>query len=253
MEAIRPNWPAPPAVHGLVTTREGGVSLAPYLSLNLGDHVGDASDAVQANRKLLRNQLPSDPVWLKQVHGTAVSTPASRALLDSNLIEADAAITNQANEVLVVMTADCLPIFFSNLSGDIVGVAHAGWRGLCAGILENTVTEMLALGTGSLPSHLMAWMGPAIGPNAFEVGEDVYEAFRDVQIHFPEDAFVAIPTRPGKYFANLYILARSRLSALGIELIYGGNLCTLSDRKRFFSHRRDAKTGRFASLIWFNK
>lgn len=251
MEVLEPDWPASSAVHSFVTTREGGVSAGPYASLNIGEHVGDDLYAVAANRKLLRLQLPSDPIWLKQVHGTAVSTPASRSCWSGEVIEADAAITNQINEVLVVMTADCLPIFFSNRAGDVVSVAHAGWRGLCSGVLENTVTEMLALCTDLSPNQLIAWMGPAIGPEAFEVGEDVYAAFVDSERAFPADAFVAIPSRPGKYFANLYTLARSRLAALGLDQIYGGNFCTVTDQKRFFSHRRDAISGRFASLIWF--
>jgi YfiH family protein len=177
----------------------------------------------------------------------------SRKLLCGQVIEADAAVTNQANEVLVVMTADCLPILFSNLTGDVIGVAHAGWRGLCSGVLENTVTEMLKLSAGMSANKLMAWMGPAIGPEAFEVGEDVYTAFLNAGIAFPANAFVAIPSRPGKYFANLYVLAQSRLSTLGIEQIYGGNFCTVTDQKRFFSHRRDAISGRFASLIWLTQ
>jgi len=251
VEVLTPDWPVPPNIHSLVTTRDGGISLPPFSSLNLGDHVGDDPRTVQANRTILRVQLPSDPIWLKQVHGTFVSTPMNRRLLSEHVIEADAAVTNQANEVLVVMTADCLPILFSNQMGDVVGVAHAGWRGLCAGVLENTVTEMLKLGTGMSANKLMAWMGPAIGPAAFEVGEDVYAAFLNAGIAFPANAFVAIPGRPGKFFANLYTLAQSRLSALGLEQIYGGNFCTVTDQKRFFSHRRDGNSGRFASFIWF--
>ena len=253
MEVLTPDWPVPPNIHSLVTTRDGGISLPPFSSLNLGDHVGDDPRTVQANRTILRVQLPSDPIWLKQVHGTFVSTPMNRRLLSEHVIEADAAVTNQANEVLVVMTADCLPILFSNQTGDVVGVAHAGWRGLCAGILENTVAEMLKLGTGISANKLMAWMGPAIGPEAFEVGGDVYAAFLNAGVAFPANAFAAIPSRPGKYFANLYTLAQSRLSALGIEQIYGGNFCTVTDQKRFFSHRRDAVSGRFASLIWLTQ
>ena len=251
MEVITPDWPVPPNIHSLVTTRDGGTSLPPFSSLNLGDHVGDDAQAVKANRAILRGQIPSEPIWLKQVHGTFVSTPINRKLSSDGVIEADAAVTNQANEVLAVMTADCLPIFFCNQTGDVIGVAHAGWRGLCAGVLENTVTEMLKLDTDMTPNQIMAWMGPAIGPAAFEVGEDVYAAFLNAGIAFPNTAFVAIPSRPGKYFANLYLLAQSRISTLGVEQIYGGNFCTVTNQKRFFSHRRDAISGRFASLIWF--
>ena len=253
MDVLKPNWPVPPTIHSLVTTRDGGSSLPPFSSLNLGDHVGDDAQAVNANRAILRTQLPSEPIWLKQVHGTFVSTPMNRRLLSEHIIEADAAVTNQANEVLVVMTADCLPILFSNLTGDVVGVAHAGWRGLCSGVLENTVAEMLNLGADMSANKIMAWMGPAIGPQAFEVGEDVYLAFLNAGIAFPTNAFLAIPSRPGKYFANLYTLAQSRLAAVGVEQSYGGNFCTVTDQKRFFSHRRDAISGRFATLIWFTQ
>ena len=251
MEVIKPDWPSPLNIHSLVTTRDGGTSLPPFSSLNFGDHVGDDNEAVKANRAILRSQIPSEPIWLKQVHGTFVSTPFNRRLASDSVIQADAAVTNRANEVLAVITADCLPIFFSNQTGDVIGVAHAGWRGLCAGVLENTVTEMLILDTDMTPNQIMAWMGPAIGPEAFEVGEDVYAAFLNSGIAFPSNAFVAIPSRPGKYFANLYLLAQSRLFTLGVEQIYGGNFCTVTDQKRFFSHRRDAISGRFASLIWF--
>ncbi len=251
LKLIRPDWPAPLQVNSLVTTRHGGVSESPYASLNLGEHVGDLTQAVEANRSILRASLPSDPLWLKQVHGTNVSTPDNRTILSTQGIEADAAVTNIPNEVLVILTADCLPVFFSNQAGDVVGIAHAGWRGLCAGILENTVGELLHLCPNLAPNQLLAWLGPAIGPESFEVGEDVYGAFTDAGIAFPHNAFIPISDRPGKYHANLYLLAKSRLESLGVERISGGNLCTVKDQNRFFSHRRDAISGRFASLIWF--
>jgi len=253
MDIIKPDWSAPSSVHALVTTRQGGVSLSPYSSFNLGDHVGDDLKSVATNRALLRTFLPADPLWLKQVHGALVSTPAKRSLLLDADLEGDAAITNHANEVLVVMSADCLPIFFSNQEGSVVGVAHAGWRGLYCGVIENTVAELLKLMPHSSPTGLMAWMGPAIGPEAFEVGEDVYATFADASFVFPPDAFKPIAGRPGKYFANLYLLAQSKLSAVGVKQISGGNFCTFTDQERFFSHRRDATSGRFASLIWFTK
>jgi polyphenol oxidase len=253
MDVIKPDWPVASIVHSFVTTREGGISIAPYSSFNLGDHVGDDPETVGANRQLLRALLPANPIWLKQVHGTVVSTPAMRSLTSVNVLEADAAITNQANEVLVVMTADCLPIFFSHQDGGLVGLAHAGWRGLCNGVIENTVTELLQLMPQSSPAELSVWMGPAIGPEAFEVGEDVYAAFVDAGSTVPPGAFKPITGRPGKYFANLYVLAQARLSALGVKQICGGNFCTFTDRKRFFSHRRDGISGRFASLIWFTE
>jgi len=253
MAIIKPDWTAPLSVQALVTTRQGGVSIAPYSSWNLGDHVGDDPKSVAANRTLLRTLLPANPLWLKQVHGTVVSTPAKRSLSPGDPIEADAAITNQVNEVLAVMTADCLPIFFSNEEGNIVGLAHAGWRGLCSGVIENTVAELLQLMPHSSANELIAWMGPAIGPDAFEVGEDVYAAFAESGFTFTSNAFEAISGKPGKYFANLYVLAQARLSALGVKHISGGNFCTFADRNRFFSHRRDATSGRFASLIWFTQ
>jgi len=253
MDVVNPGWLAPSSVHAFVTTRDGGVSVPPYLSLNLGDHVGDEPQAVQANREILRSALPANPIWMKQVHGTVVSTPAKRASMPSVAIVADAAVTDRPNEVLVVMTADCLPVFFSNRAGNLVGIAHAGWRGLCAGVLENTVTEMLGSSNSPSPDDLIAWMGPAIGPSAFEVGNDVRHAFLEAGIDFPECAFVPIEERPGKYFGNLYELARSRLAFMGLTNISGGEFCTVNDEKRFFSHRRDAISGRFASVIWFTE
>lgn len=250
MEFLKPDWPAPPSVRAMVSTRTGGVSQAPYASLNLGDHVGDSFEAVATNRSRLRTVLPAEPLWMKQVHGTLVSTAFSRGNNQDIEIEADAAITSKVNEVLAVMSADCLPAFFTNVAGTIVGVAHAGWRGLCFGVLENTVASLLEASPETNPDELLAWLGPAIGPNAFEVGEDVYAAFLQSGHLVPPGAFVAIPERPGKYFANLYLLARARLLACGLTQIDDGDLCTVRDQERFFSHRRDAISGRFASLIW---
>ncbi len=241
---LRPDWSAPQTVHSLVTTRLGGVSQTPYDSLNLGDHVGDAVANVQANRALLKQALPTDPLWLKQIHSTAVSTPANR------LLEADAVVTNIPNEVLAIMTADCLPVLFTNQTGTVVGAAHAGWRGLCGGVLENTVSEMSKLSLDGISNDIMAWMGPAIGPDAFEVGNDVLEAFQCSGVPVPAQAFVPILGSPGKYFANIYELARSRLTAVGIQSICGGQFCTVTHSEQFFSYRRDGVTGRFASLIW---
>ena len=244
---IKPKWSAPSSVHTLVTTRVGGVSATPFDSLNLGNHVGDLPEHVSKNRELLRSNLPNEPLWLTQVHGTTVSTPSERCS------EADAIVSNIPGEVLSIMTADCLPVLFSNKSGTVIGAAHAGWRGLCAGVLENTVKAMQGLSTdGGHASEVVAWLGPAIGPLAFEVGQDVMQAFNESGIPYSEDAFTSIPQKPGKYLANLYSLARGRLQSIGIHQIDGGDFCTVTQANQFFSYRRDGVTGRFASLIWID-
>ncbi|GAB3243134.1 purine nucleoside phosphorylase YfiH/LACC1 family protein [Chitinimonas naiadis] len=237
--AIRPDWPAPEGVQALVTTRLGGVGIGPYASLNLGRHVGDDVATVTANRSLLRQDLPAEPAWLEQVHGTAVADVGASG---SSLQQADAAVSRVPGAVCVVMTADCLPVFFASEDGKAVGVAHAGWRGLNDGVLEATIARMAGAGP------LMAWMGPAIGPDAFEVGEEVRAAF------LAKDARAEMAFRPGvqagKWWADIYLLARLRLEAAGLTQIYGGGLCTVTDQTRFFSYRRDKTTGRMASLIW---
>ena len=253
MMAIKPHWPAPATIHSLVTTRQGGVSSSPYDSLNLGDHVGDQPSQVIANRQILRNQLPTEPIWLKQTHGIEVSTPDSRSHHASNPVVADAAVTNIPDEVLVIMSADCLPVLFSNADGTVIGAAHAGWRGLCDGILENTVSEILKLANQSSAKDLIAWMGPAIGPESFEVGEDVVGRFQDSGLHDLQKSFLPIANKPGKYLADIYQLARDRLNKVGVNAIFGGDLCTVMDDERFFSYRRDGVTGRFASLIWISQ
>ncbi|QWD73421.1 peptidoglycan editing factor PgeF [Polynucleobacter sp. TSB-Sco08W16] len=245
LEFLRPQWPCPEQVQSLVTTRFGGVSESPYSSLNLGDHVGDLLDHVKANRALLKEHLPTEPIWLKQVHGTIVSTPKDRVLV------ADAIVTNIPNEVLAIMTADCLPVLFSNNAGSVIGAAHAGWRGLSAGVLENTVKEMKKL-TKDDDDNIVAWLGPSIGPNAFEVGQDVVDAFQATGIVYSEDVFKAIASKPGKYLADLYELARGHLKSVGVDEVYGGNHCTVTQADQFFSYRRDGVTGRFTNLIWIS-
>jgi YfiH family protein len=247
LKLLQPDWPVPPQVKAAITTRDGGSSEGLYQSLNLGDHVGDDPKCVLANRALLGKFLPNEPIWLKQVHGVDVSTPNVR------LHEADAIVTNKSNEVLAIMTADCLPVLFTSESGDVIGAAHAGWRGLCNGVLENTVKEMQKLSRASSAKNMLAWLGPAIGPTAFEVGSDVLEAYQETKIPFPDQAFVAVPSKPGKYSANLYLLARSRLESVGLHQIYGGDYCTVNQEEQFFSYRRDGVTGRFASLIWISQ
>lgn len=238
MQFIEPDWPAPEAVRALTTTRAGGVSLPPYDSLNLGDHVGDDPAAVAENRRRLRAFLPAEPRWLVQVHGTAVA----HADALQHPAEADAAVAFTPGTVCAVLTADCLPVLLCDRQGTRVAAAHAGWRGLAAGVLEASVTAMHCE-----PSDILAWLGPAIGPQAFEVGEDVREAFvRDL----PAAAVAFVPGQPGKWLADIYRLARLRLARAGVNGIHGGGFCTYSDGARFYSYRRDKATGRMASLIW---
>ena len=253
MILIEPQWQAPTSVRALVSTRPGGVSKAPFDSLNLGDHVGDQFEDVLANRAIFAKPMPNKPLWLKQTHSTVVSTPDTRRTKFGDVIDADASVTNIANEVLVIMTADCLPALFTNSKGTVVGAAHAGWRGLCAGVLENTVAEMLRLSKESSTSDLLVWLGPAIGPESFEVGEDVLRAFRDSGLPFSEGAFKPIASKSGKFLADIYRLAIDRLQACGVTLIFGGEYCTVRDGEQFFSYRRDGETGRFASAIWIAK
>ena len=235
---IVPDWPAPKNVRALQTTRNGGYSAAPYASLNLGDHVGDAPLAVARNRQLLVPLLPSEPVWLKQVHGTEVADAGQATCWP----QADACITSHPGAVCAVMTADCLPVLLCDEQGSVVGAAHAGWRGLCDGVIEQTVRAM-----NVPPPSLMAWLGPAIGPQAFEVDEEVRAAFVAQQ---PEAAAAFVPGATNKWLADIYQLARLRLLALGITRIYGGGLCTHTDQKQFFSYRRDGATGRMGTFIW---
>lgn len=238
---IVPDWPAPPHVRALITTRNGGVSTGPHTSFNLGLRAGDDPQAVMRNRALLAQHLPQPPKWLRQVHGTRVV--AVDALIDSP--EADAGVAHEAGSVCAIMVADCLPVLFTNRSGTLVAAAHAGWRGLSGGVLDNTINALDD--AGAAPDDLLAYIGPGIGPDAFEVGADVYQAFtaRDAQA---ADAFRL--HRPGKWFADLFTLARQALTRAGVHAIYGGGLCTWSDPARFYSYRRDKVTGRMAALIW---
>lgn len=233
-----PAWPAPANVHALQTLRGGGCSPAPWDSFNLGDHVGDSSACVLANRARLRALLPTEPLWLNQVHGIA----AVNADFAANLPEADAAYAQQPGKICAVMTADCLPVLFCDRAGSVVAAAHAGWRGLAAGVLETTIEQM-----GVPPHTLLAWLGPAIGPNCFEVGDEVRAAF---VVNDPAAISAFARKSPGKWLADIYMLARQRLQAAGISSISGGDFCTVSDHERFFSYRRDGVTGRMASLIW---
>lgn len=234
---LRPDWPAPSRVRALVTTRLGGVSEAPFDTFNLGDHVEDDGEAVAENRRRLCEATGATPAWLAQVHSaTAVEAdPASQPV-------ADASWTDRPGIACTVLTADCLPVLFCDRAGTRVAAAHAGWRGLAAGILEETVDAL-----GCPPATLLAWLGPAIGPLAFEVGPEVREAFVAAQAEAAA-AFVD-SANPGRYLADLYALARLRLAAHGVCAVYGGGFCTVGD-PRFYSYRRASVTGRFASLVW---
>lgn len=235
-----PDWPAPPRVKALQSTRRGGVSSTPYDSLNLGSHVGDAPLAVARNRMLFNTILPSEPVWLEQVHGTLVVNADAASCRP----QADACIARHRAAVCTVMTADCLPVLLCDRRGSVVGAAHAGWKGLAAGVVEAAVQAMQVA-----PQELMAWLGPAISQQAFEVGVEVRAAFVEAQ---PQAASAFVQGRGGKWLADLYTLARMRLNALGVTQIYGGNFCTFSEPERFFSFRRDGVTGRMATFIWLD-
>ncbi|WP_058914425.1 purine nucleoside phosphorylase YfiH [Entomohabitans teleogrylli] len=237
---IVPEWPLPPGVAACSSTRHGGVSLAPYHSLNLGAHCGDNPEHVEENRRRLFAQggLPSKPVWLEQVHGKTVLRLTGEPYAEKR---ADASYSNTRGSVCAVMTADCLPVLFCNSAGTEVAAAHAGWRGLCEGVLEETVACF-----ADRPQNIMAWLGPAIGPQAFEVGAEVREAF------MAQDEQAALAFRPvgEKYFADIYQLARQRLAKVGVERVFGGDRCTWTESDHFFSYRRDRTTGRMASFIW---
>ncbi|MCL2345544.1 MAG: peptidoglycan editing factor PgeF [Desulfobulbus sp.] len=241
VETLHPEWPAPPQVRALQTLRGGGCSPAPWDSCNFGDYVGDKPERVAANRARLRPLLPSEPCWLRQVHGITV-VDAATVDTTAGAPEADAAFARQPGTVCAVMTADCLPALFCDRAGSVVAAAHAGWRGLADGVLEATVAAMNAP-----PSEVLAWFGPAIGPRCFEVGGEVRSAFVE---HDPAAASAFQPAGDGKWLADIYTLARQRLMAIGVTAIFGGGHCTMSERERFFSYRRDDVTGRMATLIW---
>lgn len=234
---ITPDWPAPANVKALQTTRAGGVSTGRYASLNLGDHVKDDPLHVAHNRQSLSPLLPTEPVWLQQVHGIRVIDAGTSSCLET----ADASFATRKEVVCVTMTADCLPVLLCDDAGTVVAAIHAGWRSLCDGVIEATVAAMPVQA-----SHLMAWLGPAIGPDAFEVGGEVREQF------IAKDARAETAFRPhgDKWLGDLYTIARQRLQALGVSRIDGGGLCTYSEPEAFFSFRRDGDTGRMATLIW---
>lgn len=235
---IVPDWPAPPPIRSLITTRNGGISRGSFASFNLGQSTADDPHAVAANRARLRGLLPQEPRWLKQVHG-------SRVVLADNVTtppEADASVAREPGTVCVVMIADCLPVLLTDVSGSVVAAAHAGWRGLAAGVVEAAVRE-----AGAAPADLLAYLGPGVGPTAFEVGPDVHDAFVESD---PGAEFAFSSHRPGKWFANLHALTRRALARAGVTRIYGDVQCTYSNPERFYSYRRERSTGRMAALIW---
>ena len=235
---ILPQWPAPARVMALVTTRAGGTSGGPWTSLNLGDHVGDSPAQVAENRRLLRKHLPSDPVWLSQLHGTGC-VDAAEAKAGA---KADASFCRKPGIVCAVLTADCLPVLLCDEAATVVGAVHAGWRGLAAGVIESAVTAMAVPG-----STLMAWLGPAIGPKVFEVGPEVRSAF---VTHDIQAASAFVPGSKGKWYCDIHTLAHRRLNKLGICRVASADFCTAQDTERFYSYRRERITGRMASCIW---
>lgn len=243
LDWLVPEWPVAPHVHAFVTTRSGGVSRGAYATMNVTRHTGDDPAAVAENQRRLAAWLPSPPAWLRQVHGSEVAVLGATRGATAPI--ADAAVTRERDVVCAVQIADCMPVLFADRRGTVAGVAHAGWRGLAAGVLEATVAALNALGAPT--RELCAWLGPAIGPAAFEVGAEVRAAFvaRD-----PALASCFVATREGKWLADLYAAARIRLAAAGVAGVGGGGFCTKSDADRFFSYRRERESGRMAALVW---
>jgi YfiH family protein len=244
---LTPDWPAPANVYAATTLRSGGVSCGAYASLNPALHVGDDVDQVKQNRQIIKDllNLPGEPVWLEQVHGNR----AVQALKNGSLQQADASYTGEAGIVCAVMTADCLPLLVCTTDGSRVAAIHAGWRGLLAGVIGNTLSAMQSssLSQGRVEQDCLVWLGPAIGPDCFEVGSEVRMAFLDKSAAFTA-AFKQ--QNNGRWLADIYQLARIDLAMLGIVKVYGGGFCTVTDRERFYSYRRDKETGRMATLIW---
>ncbi|WP_416192240.1 peptidoglycan editing factor PgeF [Neisseria sp. CCUG12390] len=236
------DWPAPANVKTLITTRNGGVSEKPFHSLNVGTHVGDHPEHVARNREIVQNRVGLPVAYLNQIHSN-IAVNAADAV--SALIDADAAVDTTGQAACASMTADCLPVLFCDKAGTVVAAAHAGWRGLAGGVLQNTVRAM-----GVQPLEIMAYLGPAIGSEAFEVGQDVFDAFA-AQMPEAESAFEAIGG--GKYLADIYALARMVLQCEGVDMVYGGTHCTVLERDTFFSYRRDGQTGRMVSVVWLEK
>ncbi len=242
---IIPDWPVPAQVRALVTTRAGGSSSGPYLSMNLGRRTADDPAAVEANHAQLNQMLPAPPRWLAQVHGSTV-VDADMIGNTNEVPQADASVARRPGTVCAILVADCLPVLFTDRAGTCIAAAHAGWRGLAGGVLANTVARMPVQA-----ADLMAWIGPGIGPTAFEVGNDVLQAFcNDAPVL--KSAFKPLPA-PGKWLCDLPALARDALRRAGVTEVYGGDLCTYTDPQRFYSHRRNPVTGRMAALLWLTR
>ncbi|OIQ24426.1 peptidoglycan editing factor PgeF [uncultured Vibrio sp.] len=241
MNALIPNWKVPSCVKAVASTRLGGFSLPPYEGLNLGTHVGDETTTVMKNREQFIQDcsMPASPIWLNQTHSTHVVDVSQPTL---EILNADGVSTRAPNVVCSAMTADCLPVLLTNSQGSQVAAVHAGWRGLSGGILENAVAQF------EEPSEVIAWLGPAIGSNAFEVGEDVLKAFISVDDN-AHKAFIP-HTAPNKWLANMDMLATQRLNRVGVKSVYSSNLCTYEREDQFYSYRRDGVTGRQAVFIW---
>lgn len=237
------DWPVPAHIHAGTTTRRGGLSRPPYNSLNLGLHVDDDPSAVMANRAALEQELglPAGPIWLDQVHGVE----AVDASQQTDVVQADASYTRQTGVVCAVMTADCLPVLFCDEAGSLVAAAHAGWRGLAAGVLEQTMLK-----AGFIPEQTLVWLGPGIGAESYEIGDEVRDVFISQAMH-DDSAFK--PSPQGRWLIDMYLLARQRLTNLNVTRIYGGQYCTYQQQEQFYSYRRDGITGRMASLIWMDK
>jgi YfiH family protein len=265
---LEPDWPAPAHIHAATTLRTGGVSQAPFSSLNPAAHVGDDPDRVRQNRRIIRAMLdlPAEPVWLDQIHSNravrAANPPFSPVQKRHKevLQQADASYTHEPGVVCAVMTADCLPLLVCSTDGSQIAAIHAGWRGLLAGVISNTVAAMqippnspllkrpvLSLTNGGARGDLLVWLGPAIGPDCFEVGAEVRDSFMEKSAAFNK-AFK--DQGNGKWLADIYLLARIELASLGIAQVYGGGFCTVTEHERFYSYRRDIRTGRMATLIW---
>jgi len=234
---IQADWPAPPNVRAFSTTRSGGVSSGPWSSLNLGTRCGDDASRVEQNRARLNEILPSHAQWLHQVHGSVVLQHAGQIVCE---MEGDALVSFEQRQVCAVLSADCLPVFFCNRRGDRVGIAHAGWRGLAEGVLQATVKAL-----DVDPTELMAWLGPAIGAGVYEVGPDVAAAF-------PSEFPTGFTSHHERYLLDMYALAKRILAKAGVQAVYGGDYCTMSDPERFYSYRRDGVTGRMANLVWLD-
>lgn len=244
-DVLRPAWQAPSHIQALCTTRKGGASQSPWCSLNLGSHVGDNPEQVAENRQRLANVAGLSVAnigWLNQIHGTDVVelTPTSVSVVTT----ADASYTRYPGIACAILTADCLPVILTDAEGSVVGAAHAGWRSLCGGVLEKLIAAMAVS-----PSNLRAWLGPAIGPDNFEVGPEVREAFVKQNSEVAK-AFTQTGARPGHFMADIYLVATQRLNKAGVLSVSGGGFCTVNDKDRFYSYRRDGQTGRMATLVW---